>query len=654
VASAGAVEKCKLSLAGRRLPRSALRLHSVLQEFFGGIEFAVFAGVVERDVGVGALFAEIDLARIEGLGIDVDADGALAEFGQIENLVDGLEGIDVGRMGCVHFVDVGGDDAARAVGGVAVIHAEILDFQAANGSRHPTVLVAMIVDAAGLTDFPADGHTLEDVVFENEIAGVIAFGEEEIFVERLRADGMAKDVVLNIREGEFVLGNAGETFDPVSDCELFGGHLLVHEAPQIEFGKREPSRDYSARERRSRIGEGLAEMELLGKSKEELREFCTALGEPAYRGGQIYHALYAERKFNFAQMTNLPAALRERLTKEARITVPEVKQRFTSADGSMRYLFALANAEPPERKELTTESTGKNRTALPTSVEAVFMPSEGRQTICISTQAGCAVDCQFCLTAQLGLIRNLSAGEIVGQVLLPLEEQKARLAPPFASAPLSARGKQGKPFEAQGKQTNIVLMGQGEPLLNFDAAMGALRILLDSEGVGLSPKHVTLSTSGIVPGIERLAQEKVRPKLAISLNASNDEQRDAVMPINKKYPLSVLLEACKKYPLRPWEHLTFEYVMLGGVNDAPEDARRVVKLLAPLKSVKVNLIPWNPGALPYREPTAERIEEFRRILNDKGVPAFVRYSRGRDVMAACGQLALLQIDGSASSAATPH
>jgi 23S rRNA (adenine2503-C2)-methyltransferase len=186
-------------------------------------------------------------------------------------------------------------------------------------------------------------------------------------------------------------------------------------------------------------------------------------------------------------------------------------------------------------------------------------------------------------------------------------------------------------------------MGQGEPLLNFDAVMAALRILLDVEGVGLSPKHVTLSTSGIVPGIERLAQEKVRPKLAISLNASNDEQRSTLMPINRKYPLGVLLEECKKYPLRPWEHLTFEYVLLGGVNDTPEDARRVVRLLSPLRSVKVNLIPWNPGELPYQEPSEERIEEFRRILNDKGIPAFVRYSRGRDVMAACGQLALLEI-----------
>jgi 23S rRNA (adenine2503-C2)-methyltransferase len=197
-------------------------------------------------------------------------------------------------------------------------------------------------------------------------------------------------------------------------------------------------------------------------------------------------------------------------------------------------------------------------------------------------------------------------------------------------------------------------MGQGEPLLNFEPVMAAVRIMLDPEGLGISPKHVTLSTSGVVPGIERLAQEKVRPKLAISLNASNDEQRDALMPINKKYPLSVLMNACEEYPLRTWEHLTFEYVMLGGVNDAAEDARRVVRLLAPLKSVKVNLIPWNPGELPYRESSPERIEEFRRILVERGVPAFVRYSRGRDVMAACGQLALLQIGVAPLSVASPQ
>jgi 23S rRNA (adenine2503-C2)-methyltransferase len=227
------------------------------------------------------------------------------------------------------------------------------------------------------------------------------------------------------------------------------------------------------------------------------------------------------------------------------------------------------------------------------------------------------------------LIRNLTPAEILAQILIPLEQHKAQLAP----------------------QTNLVLMGQGEPLLNFDAVMAALRIILDPEGLALTPKHVTLSTSGIVPGIERLGQEKIRPKLAISLNASNDEQRDSIMPINRKYPLVALMDACRNYLLRPWEHLTFEYVMLGGINDSPEDARRVVRLLANLKSVKVNLIPWNPGELPYQESSAEAIEEFRKILVERDVPTFVRYSRGRDVMAACGQLALLNI-APAGAAAT--
>ncbi len=361
-------------------------------------------------------------------------------------------------------------------------------------------------------------------------------------------------------------------------------------------------------------------MELLGKSKSELRDFCVSLGEPAYRGGQIYHALYAERKSSVREITNLPAALRERLAAEATITLPTIRQTYASQDGSVRYLLGLPEPE-----------TAPTKKSVPASVEAVFMPSPGRQTICISTQAGCAVDCQFCLTAQLGLIRNLTPGEILAQVLVPLKQHKSQLAP----------------------QTNLVLMGQGEPLLNFDAVMAALRIILDPEGIASSPKHVTLSTSGIVPGIERLAQEKIRPKLAISLNASNDGQRDAIMPINRKYPLAALLEACRIYPLRPWEHLTFEYVMLGGVNDSADDARRVVRLLANLKSVKVNLIPWNPGELPYHESSPESIEAFRKILVDRGAPAFVRYSRGRDVMAACGQLALLNIaPANATSAAT--
>ncbi len=349
-------------------------------------------------------------------------------------------------------------------------------------------------------------------------------------------------------------------------------------------------------------------VELLGKSAEELREFAASLGERPFRAAQLYHALYAERRFDFSAMTNIPAALRERLAsaEDARITPPRILRRFPSVDGSIRYLFSIGG---------TPGEAG----AKPAQIEAVFMPREGRQTICISTQAGCAVDCHFCLTAQLGLIRNLTPGEIVGQVLIALEENRENLAP----------------------RTNVVLMGQGEPLLNYDATMAAVRILLDPKGVALAPRHVTLSTSGIVPGIERLAQEKIRPSLAISLNASSDEQRNALMPINRKYPLDVLLDACRRFPLRPREYFTFEYVLLGGVNDTPEDARRVVRLIANVRA-KVNLIPWNPGNLPYRAPTKESVDEFHRILLEKGVPVFVRYSRGQDVFAACGQLALME------------
>jgi 23S rRNA (adenine2503-C2)-methyltransferase len=356
-------------------------------------------------------------------------------------------------------------------------------------------------------------------------------------------------------------------------------------------------------------------LNLLGKSPEELRAFLQDMGEPTYRGRQIYHALYAERRSNFGAMTNLPAALRERLAHEAAIDLPKIVRTYHSDDGTLRYVLnlgATAESENPSTKAAT--------------IETVFMPEENRQTICISTQAGCAVDCHFCLTATLGLIRNLTAGEMIGQVVLALELNRDALKP----------------------QTNVVLMGQGEPLLNYEAVLAALRILLDPNGMAISPKHITLSTSGIIPGIEKLGLEKVRPKLAISLNASTNEQRDKIMPINRKYPIEKLIEACERYPLRTWEHLTFEYVLLGGFNDSAEDARRVARLLANLR-VKVNLIPWNPGELPFEKPDPSRVEEFRRILTEKDVRAFVRYSRGQDVMAACGQLALLESTGGLGS-----
>ena len=356
-------------------------------------------------------------------------------------------------------------------------------------------------------------------------------------------------------------------------------------------------------------------LNLLGKSPEELRAFLQDMGEPAYRGGQIYHALYAERRSNFGAMTNLPAALRERLAREATIDLPKIVRTYRSDDGTLRYVLSLGEAAESE-----------NPSTKAATIETVFMPEENRQTICISTQAGCAVDCHFCLTATLGLIRNLTAGEMIGQVVLAMELNRDALKP----------------------QTNVVLMGQGEPLLNYEAVLAALRILLDSNGMAISPKHTTLSTSGIIPGIEKLGLEKVRPKLAISLNASTNEQRDKIMPINRKYPIESLIEACERYPLRTWEHLTFEYVLLGGFNDSAQDARRVARLLANLR-VKVNLIPWNPGELPFEKPDPSRVEEFRRILTEKDVRAFVRYSRGQDVMAACGQLALLESTGGLGS-----
>lgn len=383
-----------------------------------------------------------------------------------------------------------------------------------------------------------------------------------------------------------------------------------------------------AKLRRVMLGFAPYLMELLGKTRDELRDYCKSLGEPSFRGDQIYHALYAERNFSLREMTTLPLALRDKLASEATITLPSIRQKYLSSDGSVRYLMGLD-------------------TQKPASVEAVYMPSDRRQTVCISTQAGCAVDCQFCLTAQLGLIRNLTAGEIIAQVLLPLKEMGEKHLAPSPDLVSPQTDEDENPGEHGDEvQTNVVLMGQGEPLLNFENVMSALEILLDEDGVGLSPKRVTLSTSGIVPGIARLAREESRPKLAISLNASSDEQRDKLMPINRKYPLQELMNACRNYPLRHWEHLTFEYVMLGGVNDSAEDARRVARLLSPLKSKKVNLIPWNPGELPYKESSEEAIETFRRTLLGRDIPTFIRYSRGRDVMAACGQLALLELRNS--------
>jgi 23S rRNA (adenine2503-C2)-methyltransferase len=333
---------------------------------------------------------------------------------------------------------------------------------------------------------------------------------------------------------------------------------------------------------------------LLGMDIDEIQQVLGG-DVPAYRARQIYDALYRQRTPALDQIAVLPASLRERLASGHPLGLPQMAQRFESTDATQRYLLRLEDAR---------------------TVETVLMPEEGRDTICISTQVGCPVDCKFCLTALMGLERNLTAGEIVGQVLFVAREHG--LAP--GRSPL-----------------NVVMMGQGEPLLNLANVIKATRLLVDPAGVGLSPRRITLSTSGIIPKIEELGREPQRPKLAISLNASTEEQRRELMPITRKYHLRELMEACRAYPLRPWERLTFEYVLLKGVNDSDADARRVVKLLANLKC-KVNLIALNPGpGIPFETPSPDRVQAFQEIVR-RGVPCFVRKPRGLDIYAACGQL----------------
>jgi len=336
---------------------------------------------------------------------------------------------------------------------------------------------------------------------------------------------------------------------------------------------------------------------LLGLDREELENLAVSCGQPRYRGRQIYHGVYVRRVRDLSGLTDLDRDFREALASRQGIIYPQVEREFASRDGAVRYLFRLSDGN---------------------LVETVYMPEEDRTTLCLSSQVGCALDCRFCFTALLGANRNLTAGEIIGQVLAVAAGQNV----------------------ARGARLNLVFMGMGEPLLNLPQVTKAVGILADPQGVGVALRRITVSTVGILPRIEELAREPMRPKLAISLNASHDEQRSALMPINKKYPLADLLRTCRAYPLRPWEHLTFEYVLLDGFNDSDADARRVVDLLRDLRA-KVNLIPYNSGPeLPFRAPPFERIVAFQKILTDRRIPAFIRISRGQDIHAACGQLSL--------------
>lgn len=356
------------------------------------------------------------------------------------------------------------------------------------------------------------------------------------------------------------------------------------------------------------------------------------LGEPAWRGRQLAEAMYQQRVAEISSISTFPKALRDRLADAGwRVSRPRISQVFRSVDGTERYLIQC----PPPREPGSVRG-GPGPGPGSETVETVWMP-EGddselgdeaesadttawqRATICVSSQIGCAVNCQFCLTAKLGLQRNLTAGEIAGQVLAVFERQGV---------------------EVGRDRVNLVFMGMGEPFLNYANFMAAVRLLV--EEVGLSPQRMTVSTSGIVPGIEKFAQEpaEVRPRLAISLNAPNDEVRAELMPINRKWPIEAVVDVARQVKLRPRERVTFEYVLLGGVTDQPEHAREVARLVRRTGlPAKVNLIAWNPGpGIPYAMPTAESVEAFRETLMSSGVPAYLRKPRGRDIYAACGQL----------------
>lgn len=338
---------------------------------------------------------------------------------------------------------------------------------------------------------------------------------------------------------------------------------------------------------------------LLGKTEEELIEFAKDSGEASFRGKQLYISIYSRRILEFSGMTDLPKSWREKLAQTSSISETTIERVFYSNDGTRRYLLRLADGR---------------------EAEAVFMPEERRDTICISCQVGCAVGCKFCMTAQLGVKRNMTAGEIISQVIIVLNEVY------------------GEGIETP-HGTNLVFMGMGESFLNYQEVMKSIRLMADDKGLGISPKRVTVSTSGIVPRIYDFARESVRPNLAISLSATTEDQRNDLMPINRKFTLADLMKACREYPLSDRERLTFEYVMLKGINDSDEDARRLVRLLNGIRA-KVNLIPHNPAPeLPYQASSMDRIQSFQTMLIEKGVPAFIRKPRGQDISAACGQLA---------------
>lgn len=325
-----------------------------------------------------------------------------------------------------------------------------------------------------------------------------------------------------------------------------------------------------------------------------LEEFVTSLGHPTFHAQQIFRWIWQRGVTLPGEMTDLPRRLRDDLARLTTVATPTIVEEARSEDGTRKFVLQLEDGR---------------------RLESVFIPDTPAQTFCISTQVGCAMGCAFCLTGKMGLVRNLTAGEIAGQVRVLVAA-----------------------LDMRETAFNIVLMGMGEPLHNYDETMKALRLLADAHGLGLSPRRVTLSTVGLVPMLDRLAAEPQMPNLAISLHATTETQRAALVPSTRKYSMADILAACRRFPVGKRSRITFEYVMLDGVNDTPEDARRLVRLLSGIKA-KVNLIPLNAAAgIPFERPADQRVDQFARILADHGVRVSVRKSRGRDIRAACGQL----------------
>jgi 23S rRNA (adenine2503-C2)-methyltransferase len=357
---------------------------------------------------------------------------------------------------------------------------------------------------------------------------------------------------------------------------------------------------------------------LLGLSLRELTSLAEESLQPSYRGQQLFEALYRQRFKSVEQISTLPQEFRLSLSQKGlSLGVPTIEQKFVSGDGTVRYLIAFADGQSVETVWMPEGDDGEagDGSEAGNEIEKAAGRTWNRATICVSSQVGCAVDCQFCLTALLGVKRNLTAGEIVGQVCAVLNDQS--VSPPQ-------------------DRVNIVFMGMGEPFLNYENLMRAVCLL--TEGVGIPQSRMTVSTAGIVPRIYDLGAEPVRPKLAISLNAPNDELRSRLMPINRKWNLEKLVAAARDFPLRNREKLTFEYVLMDGVNDSAQSARELGELIRGVRA-KVNLIALNPGpGIAFQTPAQDRVTQFQKILLAAGVPTFIRRPRGRDIYAACGQL----------------